>query len=120
MPWHVSFRFQNTEDCGPLLVQRHLGLAASPGLFLLSIRNVSVLFLHVSQVEGCAGTEQNWGTSCLIQCPWEVIYVETFTEHLQVPSTVPVTKRGAMEQPRSCTLQSLSCRIHEGIQDQYH
>lgn len=48
MPWHMPFGFQNTEDCGPLLVQRHLGLAASPGIFLLSAQNASVLFLHVS------------------------------------------------------------------------
>lgn len=32
IPWQVPLTFQNTEDHGPLLVQRHLGLAASPGL----------------------------------------------------------------------------------------
>lgn len=32
IPWQAPLTFQNTEDRGPLLVQRHPGLAASPGL----------------------------------------------------------------------------------------
>lgn len=116
MPWPVPPTFQNTEDHDSLLVQRHPGLAASPGLSCPPhSKSLSSAFACLLGGGLCWG----WGNPGNFLLHLMPLGSHTY---LQVSGTVPATQKWQSRTPDvylwgrwpiRCTVDSLSSWLYQ-------
>lgn len=126
MPWCVSFRFQNTDDCGPLLVQRGIWGWQPARVFSFFPFGMSLFCFYMSPWrKAVLGLSKTGELPAYFNAPGKSHMSKHSLSTYKYPALCQSPRGGQWNSPdvhwpRSCTLQSLSCCIHEGIQDQYH